>query len=170
MLKPRNVVLSKDITFMSIAILASARSKDPSTQVGACLVSEDGRIIGTGYNGFPRGIDSDALPWDKTADKPDETKYLYVAHAEENAVANCDKNRLNGSIIYTTLFPCNKCSIILVQNQVSEIVYLSDKYHDLPETRASRKILDLAGIPYRQFQSVANDICINLKTGQWICK
>jgi dCMP deaminase len=171
MLGPRTKeILSKDCIFMSMAIIMSGRSKDPNTQVGSCLVSSDNRIIGTGYNGFPRGIGHDKLPWDKKADKLDDEKYLYVAHAEENAIANCDKLRLKGSKLYTTLYPCNKCAITIIQHQISEIIYLSDKYHDKPETRAARRMFALVDIYVRQFEPDIKQITIDFKTGKWTCK
>jgi len=159
MLGPREDILPKDDVFMGIAILKSRRSKDPSTQVGACLVDKDGRIIGTGYNGFPRGIPSDALPWDKEGN-PEDTKYLYVGHAEENAIYFSDRLRLKGATLYSTLFPCNGCAIPIIQNQIAEVVYLSDKYHDTSSYIASRRMLGFAGIKVRQFQPSREEIVI----------
>ena len=153
-----------DDTFMSMAIIMSMRSKDPNTQVGACLIDKDNRIIGTGYNGFPRGIPHDALPWDKEG-KPEDTKYLYVGHAEENAVDNCDRTRIYSSRLYVTLYPCNKCAVRIIQNQIQEVIYLSDKYHNESECIASRRMFVLAGVKTRQFVPQEREVLIRLHNG-----
>ncbi len=136
---------------MRIARVIAQRSKDSSTQAGAVLVNRDHVVVGLGYNGWPRGIDTDKLPWERDG-KPSETKYAYVVHAEENAVYNA-----NGStrdcILYCTLFPCNECAKTMIQNGISEVVFESDKYHDQEAWIASRKLLDLAGIRCRQYVS-----------------
>jgi dCMP deaminase len=165
MLGPRTDYINTDDTFMLIAMIVAMRSKDPNTQVGACLVDKDGRIIGTGYNGFPRDISHDALPWDRCGCNPEDTKYMYVGHAEENAIDNCDRTRIYGSTLYVTLFPCNKCAIRIIQNKIREVVYLSDKYHDTSECVASRKMFDLAKIKVRQFKPNSNAILMRLTDG-----
>ncbi len=146
-----NEVLSWDECFMRIAKVIAQRSKDSSTQAGAVLVNRDNVVVGLGYNGWPRGIDSDKLPWEREG-KLSETKYAYVVHAEENAVYNA-----NGStrdcILYCTLFPCNECAKTMIQNGISEVVFESDKYHDQEAWIASRKLFDLAGIKCRQYVS-----------------
>jgi len=144
----REGYLSWDETFMLMAELISQRSKDPSTQAGAVIVDENKIIVGLGYNGFPRGIKDEELPWERKGDFLD-TKYAYVVHAEENAIYNANKDT-DGCTIYTTLFPCNECAKTLIQNGVKEIVYSSDKYHDEEIWVASRKMLDKAGVKYRQ--------------------
>ncbi|KKL92216.1 hypothetical protein LCGC14_1886900 [marine sediment metagenome] len=162
MLGPRDDFLNKDDTFMAMAILTSMDSKDPNTQVGACLVSEDNRVIGTGYNGFPRDIPSNLLPWDKEGSLED-TKYAYIGHAEENVVDNCDDSRIYGSRLYVTLHPCNRCAIRIIQNKIKEVIYLSDKYHDISECIAARRMFVLAGIKTRQFKSEREKIVIDFE-------
>lgn len=134
---------------MGIAVLSSKRSKDPSTQVGACIVNQYNKIVGIGYNGFPIGCDDDALPWDKTSENPNETKYPYVVHAEANAILNSTKD-LHGSRIYVALFPCNECTKLMIQSGIKEIIYLSDKYRDTDSVKASKKMLGLARVNFRQ--------------------
>lgn len=136
---------------MRMARLIAQRSKDPSTQAGAVIVDENNVIYGLGYNGFPRGIDSESLPWDREGDFLN-TKYAYVCHAEENAVYNAN-GPVKNCKIYCTLFPCNECAKTLIQNGVKEVIFESDKYHNVPAFEASRKLLDLAGVKYRQYVS-----------------
>ena len=123
-------VVEWDDYFMSIAFLSSMRSKDPSTQVGACIVNADKRIVGIGYNGFPRGCSDDLLPWAREGKEPLETKYPFVCHAEMNAILNKNSADVKGCSIYVALFPCNECSKLIIQSGISEVVFLSDKYHD----------------------------------------
>ncbi len=138
-----------DEYFMGIALLSAKRSKDPSTQVGACIVNQFNKIVGIGYNGFPIGCDDDALPWGKTSENLNETKYPYVVHAEANAILNSTKD-LHGSRIFVALFPCNECTKLIIQSGVKEIIYLSDKYKDTDSVKASKKMLDMAKVTYRQ--------------------
>ena len=136
---------------MQMAELIARRSKDPSTQAGAVIVDADNIIVGLGYNGFPRGIRDDELPWDRDGGFL-ETKYAYVVHAEENAIFNANKST-KGCKIYCTLFPCNECSKTIIQNGITEVVYRSDKYHDEEIWVASRKLLDLAGVKHYQYKT-----------------
>ncbi|MBE2216936.1 MAG: dCMP deaminase family protein [Ignavibacteria bacterium] len=145
----RQDYISWDEYFMGIALLSAKRSKDPSTQVGACIVNQYNKIVGIGYNGFPIGCDDDQLPWGKTSEDSNETKYPYVVHAEANAILNSTKD-LHGSRIYVALFPCNECTKLIIQSGVKEIIYLSDKYKDTDSVKASKKMLDLAKVTYRQ--------------------
>jgi dCMP deaminase len=140
---------SWDETFMQIARVISQRSKDPNTRNGACLVNQENIIIGIGYNGFPRGCSDDDLPWAREGNFGDK-KYAYVVHAEANAILNASADT-KGAKTYCTLFPCNECAKILIQKGISEIIYEDDKYHDGEIWEASRKMLDLAGIKYRQY-------------------
>ena len=142
-------VFSWDETFMNIAKVIAHRSKDPNTPNGACLVNRDNVIIGLGYNGFPRGCSDDELPWGREGNFCDK-KYAYVVHAEANAILNANADT-RGSITYCTLFPCNECVKILIQKGIKEIVYENDKYHDEEIWQAARKMLDLAGVKYRQY-------------------
>lgn len=142
--------ISWDEYFMGVAMLSAKRSKDPNTQVGCAIVNSDKKIIGIGYNGFPKSISDDELPWEREGSYLD-TKYPYVVHAEANAILNSTRS-LEGSTLYVTLFPCNECAKLLVQSGIKEVVYLQDLHHDSEETEASRRILKLAGIKLRQMK------------------
>lgn len=147
-IKPRESI-SWDECFMRIANVISERSKDPSTQAGAVVVGKDNIVVGVGYNGWPRGIASDALPWEREGDF-ENTKYAYVCHAEENAIYNAN-NSVVDCKIYCTLFPCNECAKTIIQNRIQEVIYESDKYADTPAVRASKKMLKLAKVPFRNY-------------------
>jgi len=150
MVGKRTDYLSWDEYFMAVALLSGLRSKDPNTQVGACVANDQNKIVGVGYNGFPWGCSDDELPWDRQGNYLD-TKYPYVCHAELNAVLNSIAADLRGARIYVALFPCNECTKVIIQSGISEIIYLSDQYWDTDSVRASKTMLDRAGIPYRQF-------------------
>lgn len=161
--KQRNDYLSWDEYFMGIAKLSALRSKDPSTQVGACIVSCDNRILSIGYNGAPNGFHDDYFPWDRVGEAL-ETKYLYVCHAELNAILNYRGNKrdLENAKVYVALFPCNECAKALIQSGIKEVIYLSDKYHDQDNFIASRKLFDACGVTYRPLE-IDKTITINLK-------
>ena len=144
----RQDYISWEEYFMGIASLSSMRSKDPSTQVGACIVSLDNKIIGIGYNGFPLGISDDDFPWDNTGEFQD-TKYPYVCHAELNAIINSTKD-LHGSSIYVTLFPCNECAKVIIQSGIKHIYYLGDKNIETKEAKASIKMFQALGITHKK--------------------
>jgi dCMP deaminase len=145
----RTDYLSWDEYFMAVAQLSAMRSKDPGTQVGACIVNRNKRIIGIGYNGFPAGCSDDLLPWGREGAYL-ETKYPYVCHAEMNAITNAsNKPDLDGGSLYVSLFPCNECAKLIVQVGLKEVVYLSDKYADDDKFVAARKIFQLAGVKTR---------------------
>ncbi len=141
----RKDYISWDEYFMGIALLSAKRSKDPSTQVGACIVNQFNKIVGIGYNGFPIGCDDDALPWEREAVNQNDTKYPYVVHAEANAILNSTKD-LHGARIYVALFPCNECTKLIIQSGIKEIIYLSDKYQNSDPVKASKKMLEMAGV------------------------
>ena len=153
MSKKRKDYISWDDYFMLVAVLSSARSKDPNTQVGACIVSQENRILSIGYNGAPNGYNDDSFPWDREGDEL-ETKYPYVVHAEENAILNFPgkKDDLFGAKIYVDLFPCNECAKTIVQSGIKEVIYLSDKYKDTVSNIASRRIFDECGVKYRKME------------------
>lgn len=157
----RTDYLSWDEYFMGVAFLSGMRSKDPSTQVGACIIDEDKKIIGMGYNGFPAGSSDDEMPWEKTGDFLD-TKYPYVVHAELNAILNSIKS-LKGSTIYVTHFPCNECAKAIVQSGIKAVVYFSEKHKDLESSVASKKILKNAGIEIVHLKMEKEKIVINFK-------
>ena len=149
--KQRKDYLKWDEYFMAIAKLSSMRSKDPSTQVGACIVSSDNRILSIGYNGAPNGYPDDTFPWDREGDTLN-TKYVYVCHAEMNAILNYRGTRkeLEGAKIYVDLFPCNECAKLIIQSGIKEVIYLSDKYKDVDNFIASKKLFDACGVTYHQ--------------------
>ncbi|GAV80773.1 dCMP_cyt_deam_1 domain-containing protein [Cephalotus follicularis] len=160
----RKGYLSWDDYFMAIAFLSAQRSKDPNRQVGACLVSKNGVILGIGYNGFPRGCSDDKLPWAKKSktDNPLETKYLYVCHAEVNAILNTNHASAAGQRLYVTMFPCNECAKIIIQAGVSEVVYFVEKRSNNSDIVyiASHKLLSMAGIKVRKHQPQMNQILL----------
>ena len=156
----RKDYISWDEYFMGVALLASERSKDPSTRVGACIVDGDKRILSTGYNGFPQGCSDDEFPWNRDEAQGD-TKYQYVVHAELNAILNASGKRLSGATVYVGLFPCNECAKAIIQSGIKEVVYLSDKYHDTPSMTASRKMLEAAGVSVRQIKPTKASIVLN---------
>ncbi|NLC54337.1 MAG: dCMP deaminase family protein [Erysipelothrix sp.] len=150
MSKKRLDVLSWDEYFMSVAHLSALRSKDPNTQVGACIVNEDNIILGIGYNGLPKGCSDDEFPWGNVGDTLD-TKYAFVVHAELNAILNSHAS-LKGASIYVSLFPCNECAKAIIQSGITLIVYEDDKYADTDAVKASKRMLAAAGVAIRQVE------------------
>ncbi len=148
-MKKRQDYISWDEYFMGVALLSAKRSKDPSTQVGACIVSDKNKIVGAGYNGLPMGCDDDEFPWEKQGEFLD-TKYPYVCHAELNAILNNIGMDLRGCKIYTALFPCNECSKAIIQAGITEVIYLSDKHAAKDIFKASRFMLNKAGVKCRK--------------------
>lgn len=144
--------ISWDTYFMGVALLSSYRSKDPNTKVGACIVNQQKRIIGIGYNGFPYGCSDDEFPWERNGDYLD-CKYPYVVHAEPNAILNSTTS-LENAILYVTLFPCNECAKLIIQAGIKEIVYMEDKYNGTPSDTASKKMLEAAGVKTRKMEKV----------------
>lgn len=156
----RNNYISWIEYFMGIALLSAERSKDAGTQVGVCIVSRDNKILSLGYNGMPTGCMDDSMPWGREGD-PLDTKYMYVCHAELNAILNCTGN-LRGAKIYTTLFPCNECAKAIIQSGISEVIYLSDKYADTDATIASKKMFDMVGVAYTPYTPTGREITLTL--------
>lgn len=150
-----------DEYFMGIAVLSSLRSKDPNTQVGACIVSPDKKIIGVGYNGFPTGCSDDELPWEREGDWIN-TKYPYVCHAELNAILNSPISSLKGATLYVALFPCNECAKAIIQTGIKKVIYLSDKYAESDQTKASKMMLKSAGVEFEKLQTGRKEIVLNL--------
>jgi len=149
--------ISWDECFMSMALVVAKRSKDPSSQVGAVIVDEENKVVSIGYNGMPRGIPDSELTWNKNEGL--DSKYLYVCHAEFNAILNVrNGGSLKNCTVYVTLFPCNECAKALIQVGIKKVVYLGDKYHDSIETQASRKLLSLAGIEYEQYKGKFTEV------------
>lgn len=144
-------VISWDEYFMGIALLSAMRSKDSNTKVGACIVDNDNKVVSIGYNGMPRKIDESKISWNKGEGL--DSKYLYVCHAEFNAILNTrNGSSLKGCTLYVTLFPCNECTKAIIQTGIKEVVYLDNKYEDQTTTKASRLMLELAGVKIRQYK------------------
>lgn len=165
--KERKDYLAWDDYFMAIAKLTAKRSKDPSTQVGACIVGSDNRILSIGYNGAPNGYRDDEFPWDREGNEL-ETKYFYVVHAERNAILNYRGSRkdLEHSKIYVDLFPCNECAKEIIQAGIKEVIYLSDKYADTASTIASKRLFDACGVMYRALKCKQKEITITLESDE----
>lgn len=147
----REDYISWDEYFMSVAVLSAMRSKDPNTQVGACIVNENKKIVGTGYNGFPIGCSDDDLPWGREG-RPLDTKYPYVCHAELNAILNSISRDLKGCTLYVALFPCNECAKAIIQSGIKKIIYKENKYPDSDGVQASMRMLKAAGVELVQMQ------------------
>lgn len=157
----RQDYISWDEYFMGIAKLSAHRSKDPNTQVGACIVSQDNKILSVGYNGMPVGCSDDEFPWNRDGE-PYDNKYFYTTHSELNAILNYRGGNLEGTKIYVTLFPCNECAKAIIQSGIREIIYLSDKYADTDSVKASKRMLNAAGVKLRQYKLANRNISIEL--------
>lgn len=157
----RKDYISWDEYFMGVSHLSGFRSKDPNTQVGACIVSEDNKILSMGYNGFPKGCSDDDFPWEREGDEMD-TKYPFVTHSELNAILNYRGGSLEGAKIYVSLFPCNECAKAIIQAGIRTIVYDSDKYADSASTKASKRMLDAAGVRYYQYQKTGRKLVLEM--------
>ena len=157
----REDYISWDEYFMGIAILSGERSKDPNTQVGACIVGADNRILSVGYNGFPNGCSDELFPWAREGSEL-ETKYPFVAHSELNAILNYRGGSLEGSKLYVSLFPCNECAKAIIQAGIRTVIYDSDKYDGTPGNIASKKMFDAAGVEYKQYRHSGREVKIQL--------
>ena len=157
----RNDYLSWDEYFMGVALLSAQRSKDDSTQVGACIVSDENKILSMGYNGMPSGCCDDEMPWGRSGDTL-ETKYPYVCHAELNAILNYAGGSLKNARVYVTLFPCNECVKAIIQCGIRKIVYLSDKYADSDAVRASKRMFDMTGVEYVPYCPTGKTVTVSL--------
>ena len=146
--------------FMGVAVLASKRSKDPNTQVGACIVDKNNIILSTGYNGLPYGCSDDEYTWERTGE---DTKYKYVVHAELNAILNAQGKDLKNARIFVDLFPCNECAKAIIQCGRKEVIYLYDKYAASKETIASKKMLSSAGVKTTHFIPGVKKIELNFE-------
>ena len=158
----RSDYISWDEYFMGIAMLSAKRSKDPNTQVGACIVNQNNKIMSVGYNGFPLGCSDEDFPWERSGDNYD-TKYPYVCHAELNAILNNAGGNLKGCKIYVALFPCNECAKAIIQSGIKEVFYLSDKYAETVGVRASKRMFDSAGVKYTQLNPAGDELLIDFR-------
>lgn len=159
----RSDYISWDEYFMGVALLSARRSKDPSTQVGACIVNQDNKILSVGYNGMPIGCSDDEFPWEREGE-PLETKYPYVCHAELNAILNNVGFNLAGCKIYVPLFPCNECSKAIIQSGIREVIYISDKYAATDSVKASKRMMDHAGVKYRILSTDIEELKLSYRT------
>ena len=157
----RSNYINWDEYFMGIALLSAQRSKDPNSQVGACIVSQDNKILSIGYNGFPVGCSDDEIPWEREGAFA-ETKYPYVCHAELNAILNYTGSTIKGSKIYVALFPCNECAKAIIQSGIKEVIYKSDKYKDTEAVKVSKKLFDMVGVKYTEYKSRGIDLTLDL--------
>ena len=158
----RQDYINWDEYFMGVAQLSALRSKDPSTQVGACIVSQDNKILSVGYHGFPRGCSDDEFPWAREGGSEYDKKYAYVVHSELNAILNYRGGSLEGGKIYVSLFPCNECAKAIIQAGITTVIYDSDKYHDTPAMCASRRMFDAAGVRYYQYGRSGHKIVLDI--------
>lgn len=157
----REDYISWDEYFMGVSLLAAKRSKDPNTQVGACIVNNDKKIMSVGYNGLPTGCSDDEFPWERQAERKTDTKYPYVCHAELNAILNNAGASLHGCSIYVALFPCNECAKAIIQSGIRNVYYLSDKYADSDMVKASKRMMDAAGVKYTKLALSHKEIVLS---------
>ena len=157
----RENYISWDEYFMGIALLSGERSKDPNTQVGACIVGADNRILSVGYNGFPNGCSDELFPWARDGEELN-TKYPYVAHSELNAILNYRGGNLEGAKLYVSLFPCNECAKAIIQAGIKTVIYDSDKYDGTPGNIASKKMFDAAGVSCIKYNRSGREIKLSL--------
>ncbi|MFC1648666.1 cytidine/deoxycytidylate deaminase family protein [Nanoarchaeota archaeon] len=156
----REDYISWDEYFMGLAELSAMRSKDPNTQVGACIVNKKKRIVGIGYNGFPTGCSDDELPWEREGKSELDKKYIYVAHAEVNAILN-STTPLDDCTLYVILFPCNECAKLVIQSGIKEVVYLYNPYDNTDSIKASKRMFDLSGVKYRKYSPPEDKLVID---------
>ena len=158
----RKDYISWDEYFMGVAKLSGMRSKDPNTQVGCCIVSQENKILSMGYNGFPIGCSDDEFPWGRDGDDPLGTKYLYTTHSELNAILNYSGGSLKGAKMYVSLFPCNECAKAIIQSGIREVIYDCDKYGDTPSVLGSKRMFRAAGVNFRPYQRSGREVNITL--------
>ena len=158
----REDYITWDEYFMGVAKLAAMRSKDPNTQVGSCIVSEDNNILSMGYNGFPKGCSDEDFPWERDGEDELATKYPFVTHSELNAILNYRGGSLEGCKIYVTLFPCNECAKAIIQAGIKTVVFAENKYDGTPSVEASKRLMNAAGVRYYQYQPTGKKLEINV--------
>lgn len=154
----RQDYISWDEYFMGIALLSAQRSKDSHTQVGACIVNHENKILSLGYNGMPTGCCDDDMPWERNGENPVNTKYMYVCHAELNAILNRSSGSLEDAKLYVTLFPCNECAKAIIQSGIREVIYGDDKYADTAAVIASKMMFKAAGVAIRRYEATGRKI------------
>ena len=157
----RTDYISWDEYFMGVAMLSGMRSKDPNTQVGCCIVSQENKILSMGYNGLPIGCDDDDFPWEREGD-PLETKYLFTAHSELNAILNYSGGNLRGAKLYVSLFPCNECAKAIIQAGIKTVVYGDNKYDGTPSVVASKRMFKAAGVECIAYQYSGKELKLDV--------
>ncbi len=157
----RQDYLSWDEYFMGVALLSAGRSKDNNTQVGACIVSDENKVLSVGYNGMPTGCNDDDMPWEREG-APLDTKYPFVCHAELNAILNRITGSLKGAKIYVSLFPCNECAKAIIQSGIKEVIYIEDKYAQTDSVKASKMMFEMSGVKIRQYHMTGREISFKL--------
>ena len=158
----RKDYINWDEYFMGIAFLSAKRSKDPNTQVGACIVSQDNKILSMGYNGFPNGCSDEDFPWNRESADPYDNKYFYTTHSELNAILNYRGGSLEGSKLYVTLFPCNECAKAVIQSGIRTVIYAEDRYANTSGVRASKRMLRAAGVEFYPYEPSGRRIELDL--------
>ena len=158
----RNDYISWDEYFMGVAMLSGMRSKDPNTQVGCCIVSQDNKILSMGYNGLPTGCSDDEFPWVREGEDPLKTKYVYTVHSELNAILNYRGGSLEGAKLYVSLFPCNVCAKAIIQAGIKTVIYDSDKYDGTPAVMASKMMFQAAGVQFKKYMPTNRKIEITV--------
>lgn len=161
-MKKRDNYISWDEYFMGIAKLSEHRSKDPVTQVGACIVDDKNRIVSIGYNGMPNNISDDDVPWNRDCESQIDNKYFYICHAELNAIMNSKNINLENATVYVSLFPCNECAKVIIQSGIKRVIYYDDKYSHTESTIVSKKLFDMAGVKYVPFEKRNKSICLEI--------
>ncbi len=156
----REDYITWDEYFMGIALLSAQRSKDPNSQVGACIVNSDNRIVSLGYNGAPIGFSDEEMSWKREGSFL-ETKYAYVCHSELNAILNTTSS-VRGCKIYVSLFPCNECAKAIIQSGINEVIYLSDKYDGTDPNIAAKKLFDTCGVKYKKYEPTGKKVTLEL--------
>ncbi len=158
----RSNYITWDEYFMGIAMLSAERSKDNSTQVGACIVNDENKIVSVGYNGMPTGCCDDDMPWEREAETPLDTKYPFVCHAELNAILNSNAVSLKGCTVYVTLFPCNECAKAIIQSGIKRVVYYDNKYADTDGVKASCILFEKCGVAVEKYNQSGKTISLNM--------
>lgn len=158
----RKEYIDWDEYFMGVALLSAQRSKDPNTQVGACIVSEDNKILSMGYNGLPLGCSDNDFPWNRESEDPYDNKYFYSTHSELNAILNYRGGSLEGAKLYVTLFPCNECAKAIIQCGIQKVIYLEDKYENTSSVKASKRMFDAAKVEYEKYKKSGKNIIVKL--------
>ncbi len=157
----REDYISWDEYFMGVCKLSGMRSKDPTSQIVACIVSQYNKILSMGYNGFPEGCSDDEFPWTKNGDEL-ESKFLYVTHSELNAILNYRGGSLEGSKLYVSRFPCNECAKAIIQSGIKTIVFEYEKHSDRADVVASKRMLNAAGVNYYQYEPTGRKVELKL--------